>query len=139
MEYKRFDNKIVMRIDSGTDIIDALERVCVEEAVWTAQVTAIGAVTNFTVSIFRTAQKKYQSTEYTGNYEIISLMGNVTTKSGKFYPHIHMCAVGKDGVVVGGHLNNATVSTTCEMIIDIIDGKVERKRNPVIGLNVFKF
>ena len=139
MEYKRFDNKIVVRIDSGEEIIDALECICVEEGVWTAQVSAIGAISNFTVSIFKTAQKQYKSTEYTGNYEIISLMGNVTTRAGKFHPHLHMSAVGKEGLMVGGHLNHAIVSTTVEMIIEVIDGKVERKRNVVIGLDVLKF
>ena len=139
MEYKRFKDKIVVRIDSGTDIIDALERVCVEEGVWTAQVTAIGAISQFTVSLYKTAQKKYVETQYSGNYEIVSLMGNVTTQSGRFYCHLHMSAIGKDGVMVGGHLVNAAVSSTCEMIISVIDGKVERKRNPVIGLNVLKF
>lgn len=139
MEYRRFDNKIVARIDSGEDIVDSLEHICVEEGVWTAQVTAIGAISQFTVSVFRTASKKYVSTDYTGNYEIVSLMGNVTTMSNRFYSHLHMSAVAKDGAMVGGHLVKAVVSATAEMIIDIIDGKVERKRNPVVGTNIMKF
>ena len=109
-----------------------------EEGVWTAQVTAIGAISHFTVSLFKTASKKYVSTDYSGNYEIVSLLGNVTSMSNRFYAHLHMSAVGKEGIV-GGHLVSAVVSSTVEMIIDVIDGKVERKRNPVVGLNTLKF
>lgn len=41
--------------------------------------------------------------------------------------------------VFGGHLNKAIVSATCEMVIHIIDGKVDRKYNEDIGLNLFEF
>lgn len=43
------------------------------------------------------------------------------------------------GNVVGGHLTRANVSATCEMIITIIDGKVDREKDEVTGLNLFKF
>ena len=41
--------------------------------------------------------------------------------------------------VFGGHLNRAIVSATCEMIINIIDGRVDRYFDEEIGLNLFKF
>lgn len=43
------------------------------------------------------------------------------------------------GEVFGGHLNKAIVSATCEMVIDIIDGTVDRYFDEEIGLNLFKF
>lgn len=43
------------------------------------------------------------------------------------------------GEVFGGHLNRAIVSATCEIIINIIDGKVDRYFDKEIGLNLFKF
>ena len=39
----------------------------------------------------------------------------------------------------GGHLNRAVVSATCEMVITVIDGKVDRVYDEETGLNVFKF
>ncbi len=55
------------------------------------------------------------------------------------YAHLHMSAGNDKGEVFGGHLNRAIVSATCEMIINIIDGKVDRYHDDEIGLNLFKF
>lgn len=59
--------------------------------------------------------------------------------NGEFYTHIHMSAGNDKGEVFGGHLNRAVVSATCEMIINIIDGNVDRKFDGDIGLNLFEF
>ena len=50
-----------------------------------------------------------------------------------------LCAGDAEGKVFGGHLNRAIVSATCEMIINIIDGEVDRKLDENIGLNLFEF
>ena len=52
----------------------------------------------------------------------------------------HMLAlVDSEGKVFGGHLNRAVVSATCEMVINVIDGVVDRVFDNETGLNIFKF
>ena len=70
---------------------------------------------------------------------IFSLTGTINTMNDEFYTHIHMSAGNDKGEVFGGHLNKAIVSATCEMIINIIDGKVDRVFDEKTGLNLFKF
>lgn len=43
------------------------------------------------------------------------------------------------GQVFGGHLNRAVVSATCEMVVTVIDGKIDRYYDEDVGLNLFKF
>lgn len=138
MEYKRFNNKIVVRIDRGEEIVSKLNEVCVKENIKFASVSAIGATDDFTVGVFKPAEKLYTSCRFTGDYEIISLIGTVTTDEGKPYIHLHMSA-GEGDKMVGGHLNSATVSVTCEMVLDVIEGSVGRQLDENIGIKLFKF
>ena len=86
-----------------------------------------------------TVEKKYCSNVFQGDHEIVSLTGTINTMNGEYYSHIHMSAANVKGEVVGGHLNRAIVSVTCEMIITIISGRVDRKRDENIGINLFEF
>ena len=139
MEYKQFENKIFLRIDRGEEILQSLKNVCEKENIKLASIAGIGATNNFTVGVYKVDEKKYYKNTFTGNFEIVSLLGTVTTKDGEFYSHLHFSAGNEKGLVFGGHLKEAFVSATCEVVIDICNGKVERKFDENIGLNLFKF
>ena len=139
MQYRRFNNKYFVRIDRGEEIISHLKALCEHEHITLAEVKALGAIDDFTVGLFDTAEKKYHSNHFTFPAEIVSLWGTVTTKDGEVYLHLHLSAGDREGHVFGGHLNSAVVSATCEMIIDVSEGRVERKFSEDVGLNLFDF
>ena len=139
MEYRRFDNTIVARIDKGEEILEKMKEIALKENIKLANVNALGATNDFTVGVFKVDEKKYYKNEFKGNFEIVSLTGTINTMNQEFYSHIHMSAGNEKGEVFGGHLNKAIVSATCEMIIHIIDGTVDRYFDEEIGLNLFKF
>ncbi len=139
MEYRKFKNDIVVRIDRGEEILDKIKEIALKEKIKLASVRALGATNDFTVGVYKIDEKKYYSNDFKGNFEIVSLTGTINTMNDEFYAHIHMSAGNEKGEVFGGHLNRAIVSATCEMIISIIDGKVDRYHDDEIGLNLFKF
>lgn len=139
MEYQRFGNKIIARMDKGEEITEQLRRIAEQEQIRLATVSALGAIDPFTVGAFITKDKSYISKEWTGDHEIVSLTGTISTMDGAYYAHLHMSAGNSEGLVVGGHLNSATVSATCEMVIDLVDGQVDRKFNDEVGLNLLTF
>lgn len=139
MDYRRFGSTIVMRIDRDEEILAQLKAMALKENINLASVRALGAVGDFTVGVFKTGEKKYYANHFTGDFEIVSLTGTISTMIGEYYAHLHMSAGDEQGRVFGGHLNEAIVSATCEMVIEIIDGQVDRAFSDEVGLNLFKF
>ena len=139
MEYKRFNDTIVVRIDKGEEILESIKEIALKEDIKLASVSALGATNDFTVGVYKIEEKKYYANDFKGNFEIVSLIGTINTMDNEFYTHIHMSAGNDKGEVFGGHLNRAVVSATCEMVINIIPGRVDRYHDDEIGLNLFKF
>ena len=139
MDYRRFDHTIIARLDKGEEILEQVENIARKEHIALATVQALGAINEFTVGVFYTDEKEYHANEFSGHFEIVSLTGTINTMNGDFYCHLHMSAGDEKGQVFGGHLNRAMVSATCEMVITILDGTVDRKLDPEIGLNLFDF
>ena len=139
MDYRRFGDTLIVRIDPGEEIVEQVRVIAEREDIKLAGVEALGALSELTVGVFDTVEKKYYSNRFQGAYEIVSLTGTISTKDGAFYQHLHMSAGDSRGQVFGGHLNAAVVSATCEMVIRVIPGQVDRYLDPDVGLNLFKF
>lgn len=139
MEYRRFGNTIVARIDRGEEILAAVRDISGAEHIQLASVSALGATNDFTVGVYNVDEKQYHANDFKGNFEIVSLTGTINTMDGEFYTHLHMSAGDEKGQVFGGHLNRAVVSAVCEMVITVIDGVVDRRFSEEIGLNLFRF
>lgn len=138
MVYKKFGNKIVVRIDRGEEILEKIKELALKENIKLASISAIGAIDELVVGVYDVAKKEYYSNEFKGDLEIVSLLGTINTMNGNFYTHIHLSAGNEKGEVFGGHLNKAVVSGTCEMVVSLIDGTVDRFYDDETGLNIFK-
>ncbi len=139
MEYRKFGNKFVLRLDKGEEIVQTLKQFCVENDIKLGTISGLGASNKLTIGLFETETKKYHSKELTGDYEICPLYGNISTMNGEVYLHIHVNVCDSENRSFGGHLNSAIVSATFEAVIEIIDGKLDRKFSDEIGLNLLKF
>ena len=140
MEYRVYGNDVVLRIQKGEEILTCLKEVCEKEHITLRSVTGLGAVGEVTLGVFNRENFAYEKQTYTGDMEIASCVGNISTMEGKNYLHIYM-VVGNvtDGICHAGHLNRAVVSLTGEFILHKIEGTVEREYSPEVGLNLFKF
>ena len=139
MDYRRFGKTIIARIDRGEELLTQLKAIALKEEIQLASIRALGATDNFTVGVFKVDEKKYYANHFEGDFEIVSLTGTISTMGGEYYAHLHMSAGDEQGRVFGGHLNEAIISATCEMVIEIIDGQVDRIRDESVGLNLFHF
>ena len=140
MEYRVFGDSIVLRIQKGEEILDTIKAVCEQEKVALAEVSGIGAVNDVTLGAFNHDKFLFESARYTGTLEMASCVGNISTKDGEVYLHLH-ATVGNpvNNECHGGHLSRAVISLTGEFILQSLEGVVEREYSPEIGLNLFRF
>lgn len=139
MEYQKFENTYLVRLDRGEEVLEQVKSLSLKEHISLATVQGLGAVNDLTLGVFRPAEKTYQSNRFQGCYEIVSLTGTVSTMNGEYYCHLHMSAGDESGHVVGGHLNRAVISATGELVVTVIPGTVDRAFDPEVGLNLLKF
>ncbi|HHY77586.1 MAG TPA: DNA-binding protein [Clostridiales bacterium] len=139
MEYKKFGNKYLIRMDKGEEIVENLKKFCQDHNITLGWIKGIGAVSKAKIGLLRIDEKKYYSTELDGAYEITSLLGNVTTMKGEVYLHLHINLSDEDNKTYGGHLNYAIISATGEIFIEAVDGMVDREYSDEVGINLIKF
>lgn len=139
MEYKIFKNYLVARIDKGEEIINTIKILAEKENIKLGALSAIGAIDNVEIGVFKTKEQEYISNKHLGDFEIISLQGNISQKDKETYIHVHLSFADTENKCFGGHCNSAVVSATCELIINIIDGEIDRKFSNKIGLNLINF
>jgi hypothetical protein len=140
MEYRKFGSDYVVRLQKGEEIVESIRRLCETEHIRLASLSGLGAVGHAVLGVFNSQKFAYETNEFTGDFEIASCTGNITTMDGKTYLHLHICIANPTlGLCHGGHLTAGTISLTGEFILHAIDGTVEREYSPEVGLNLFKF
>lgn len=139
MEYKKFGSKYVIRLEKGEEIVESIKTLCEKEEIKLGSITGIGATNKAVVGLFETSTKEYHSKDLIGDMEITSLLGNISQMEGEVYLHLHITLADHNYNVYGGHLTSAVISATGEIIIDTIEGVVDREFDEEIGLNLFKF
>ena len=138
MQFKQFDDKFVIRVDKGEEIVTVLKSFVIQNDIKSGLITGIGAVNEVKIGFFDTVNQKYHSKELKEDFEIVSLLGNISRMNGEPYLHLHINLAGKDYRSFGGHLNHAYVSATCEVLINTINGEINREFSPESGINLFK-
>ena len=57
MEYRKFDNIIIARIDKGEEILEQLKAIAITENIKLASINALGAINDFTVGVYKTDER----------------------------------------------------------------------------------
>lgn len=137
MLYRKMGSNWIIRIDKGEEVLTELKEVCEKNNIKAGFVSAIGATNKVKVGVFNTKTKAYHSEVLLGEHEITNLTGNVSRKDGEVYIHLHITVCDEEYKAQGGHLNEAWISATCEMLLTEVDGEIGRKIDENSGLNIF--
>jgi uncharacterized protein len=136
MHYRKGNNYYFLRLESGEEIVEKLLKFCEIENVRSGYVQAIGAINKAVIGFYHFARKEYITTDIEGDHEITSINGSITELNNSPYLHLHINLADSSNNVIGGHLNEAYVSVTCELIVTVLDGSVGRVYDKELGINL---
>ena len=121
---------------TGDEAVSGLKRFADENRVSGAQVTALGAFSKVTVAFFDWQQKDYRRIQFDEQMEVLSLTGNIGVKEGAPALHAHVALGRADGTAHGGHLIEASVRPTLEVIVTETPAHLHRRFDPETGLHL---
>ncbi len=123
--------------EPGDEPVSGLERFARHERVDAARITAVGAFERATVGWFDLDARDYRRIEVTEQVELLSLVGDITLAglTGE-EPRIHAHVVlGRStGQAIGGHLLEASVRPTLEVLVTDTPAALRRRHDPATGL-----
>jgi Plants and Prokaryotes Conserved (PCC) domain len=70
--------------------------------------------------------------------ELLSLIGDVAVKDGEPQVHAHAVVGKRDGTAHGGHLLQARVRPTCELVLTESPAHLRKEFDPVAGIALIK-
>jgi predicted DNA-binding protein with PD1-like motif len=121
-------------LDTGDEVIGELGKFVREQEVEAASLTAIGAFSRAVIGYFEWETKQYKKIPVDEQVEVLSLLGDVAVGDQGPTLHLHTALGKADGSVVGGHLIEAYVRPTLEVILIQPPSYLRKRKDPETGL-----
>ena len=121
--------------DTGDEVMSELVGFAKDNGLDAASLTAIGAFSSATLGYFDIEKKNYKKIPAEEQVEVLSLVGDIATKEdGEPQVHAHVVVGHSDGTTRGGHLLEAYVRPTLEVIVVESPDHLQRKWDEETGL-----
>jgi predicted DNA-binding protein with PD1-like motif len=122
-------------LESGDEVMSCLKRFVEAKNLDAAQFSAIGAFSKADLAYFDWEQKKYLPNPVEEQVEVASFTGDVALgPDGKPALHVH-CVLGRrDGSALAGHLTQAHVRPTLEIVLSESPAHLRKRHDPESGL-----
>lgn len=144
MDYRRANDKILLRLDKGDEILKSVLSVCRKEGIRSALFHGIGACSEAVIATYLPEKDTFLEHGKEGMLEMISLEGNIIhDDENELYPHAHVLfscldEAGEIGYF-GGHFISGVVWFTAEIVIEPVTGEgIGRMKDPWSEVMVWK-
>ncbi len=125
--------------ETGDEAASGLLAFAKEQRLAASHFTAIGACSDITLGYFDWQKKDYQKIPVREQVEVLSLVGDVTLDDkGAPKVHAHVVVGRSDGTTRGGHLLEAHVRPTLEVIVVESASHLRRRHDPESGLALIR-
>ena len=134
MKFRIEDNRVFLTLAKGDYINQTFEAFSDINRIGSAWINGIGAIENPEIGLYSMRDRSYHRKTFIGEYELTSLIGNITIKEDKPFAHTHITFSDTDYHVFGGHLFDAKITAAGEFIMHINKNDITREMNKDIGL-----
>lgn len=120
--------------ETGDEVVSILKSFAKEHSLKASHFTAIGAFSEATLGYFDYAKKGYDRILVREQVEVLSLMGDIALYGDEPKVHAHVVLGRGDGMAMGGHLLEAFVKPTLELILEESPSYLQRRMDPETGI-----
>lgn len=142
MHYKVINERprtFALVFKTNDELAQGLQSFASEQRLASASFTAIGALSFVKLGWFNWETKQYEpSVCLDEQVELLSLIGDIALKDGKPQVHAHAVVGKRDGTAHGGHLLQANVRPTCEVVLTESPAHLKKEFDPAAGIALIK-
>jgi uncharacterized protein len=132
-------NAFALRLEPGDDILGSLQDFCAMHTIANAKVEGIGSVEDPKLAHYSLRTKQFTDHQLEGDYEIISLLGNIALKDGRPMAHLHITISDERMRTGGGHLLSGKCSAIVEVIVTSYPTRYAKVHDDALGLDAWEF
>ena len=120
--------------DPGDNPVEVLAEFARAQSFSAARVSGVGGFSSVTLGYFNMHSLQYERIPVNEQVEVVSLLGNIALFEGVPRLHAHVVISKRDGSAHGGHLLDAHVLPTLELMLVEYEEDLERTKDPATGL-----
>jgi uncharacterized protein len=124
----------VLVLATGDEPVKMLTSFAAEQRLGASHFTAIGAFSRAVVAYFDWSTKRYVDIAIDEQVEVLSLVGDITIEDGRPKLHAHAVLGKADATAHGGHLVEASVRPTLEIVVTELPRHLHRRFDRASGL-----
>jgi len=128
----------VLVFDKGDEVMAELLEFAREHGITSGHLTAIGAFSDVTLGFLDPETREYRRIPLHEQVEAVSLVGDVALKDGEPQVHAHVVVGRSDGTAYGGHLLEAHVWPTLEVVLVESPAHLRRVLDEETGLPLIR-
>jgi len=138
MRWKQIEDEpktFALIFETGDEIASLRSQFAAGQGLGGSSFKAIGALSYAQLGWFNWETKKYDpACVLAEQVELLSLIGDIALRDGEPQVHAHVVVGRSDGTAHGGHLLEARVRPTCELILTESPIHLQKKYDPETGI-----
>jgi uncharacterized protein len=128
----------VVALEMGEEVVSSITGFALQLSLASSSVTGIGGFQRVRLGFFDYERSGFRENVIDEQVELLSLVGNIADEEGTPHLHAHVVLGRYDATTRGGHLVEAVVRPTMELVIVEYPEHLQRRHDKKTGLVLLK-